>query len=189
MFGRSSRDGGVDGGDGMAGRRGIGPIVALVVLLAVACSGGGGSTTATSATSSDATPEPTRSEYLEAANARCAELNSASLELKQRFESGPQTPDAIAAAMRENAELLQSTVDDLRAIQQPAGDEATLEEILDEAARLAPLVRQLAVAADHRDQATFDAVAAEGNRVMVRVNEAFDAYGLVECAKSADDLA
>ena len=160
--------------------------VSPVLVVLVACSGSTTGDVSVVSTLPSA-EHPSKADYIAAANARCAELNSDSIALSKSYESGPDTPAATAAFLRQNADLIEITIDELRARPRPSGDEATLDEVYEKAAALPPVARDMATAVDQGDMQTYDVLDEKGDQVQDEANDASDAYGLTVCGSGSDD--
>ena len=134
----------------MAGGRGSRSMIrracgaAVVVALAVSLSGCGGSSgggDSSSPPTTTASAPPTKAAYLTEANAICAGMNSTAIDLSKDYGSKPDTPENQASALRANADLIDATVTQLRALPRPEGDEATLESAYDRASELSNAAR------------------------------------------------
>jgi hypothetical protein len=167
-----------------------GCFVALVVLSALvlgACSSDPSSSSATAATAAPTTGAPTttttpaviKADYVQQANALCAEMN-------QKVKALPlYSTDAavVAGEMEKGIAIVRDTLARLRALPMPAGDEATLEAyhaaIEANAAKADEVVAALRSGDGSRMAAADDALQADTKKV----NAMATAYGETECAK------
>ncbi len=143
--------------------------IALVVIgaaLAVGC-GGGDSGSSTSAALS-------KEEFISQADAICKQgnqdINAAGKEI---FGGGKPTQDQIDQFVNDSViPSIQGQVDDIRALTPPAGDEDTINNLLDDVESAL-------------DQAKSDPTVLTGNGSgpFAKANEEAQAYGLKECGK------
>lgn len=185
---------------------------ALVVALAASCTKTDStSTTATTATSAPATtaaagtastsakpssgdeasgsaPASTaadKASFLAAGNAICKKMNATSAELSKQYQSGAKTPAAVQKLLDANGDLIEGSVADLKALPQPAGDEAQLSSMYDSVLALAALSHQMATATGQQDDAAVQKLQTEGKAKQTAVNKQFTDYGLTECGKGS----
>jgi hypothetical protein len=155
------------------------------LLLAGACSSAdttsASSTTAPSSTTT-AAPVTTKAEFLEAGNAICAAVDAESTALSESYgPEGPDDPAALAAFLRAGADLVNGAIADLRALPQPAGDEAALEAMYADGEALTALVLEFGAAVEAGDMATAERLEPEVDAAQAANNADLTAYGLVEC--------
>lgn len=184
---------------------------ALVVALAASCTKTDStSTTATTATSAPPTaaagtastsakpssgdetsgsaPASTaadKASFLAAGNAICKKMNATSAELSKQYQSGAKTPAAVQKLLDANGDLIEGSVADLKALPQPAGDEAQLSSMYDSVLALAALSHQMATATGQQDDAAVQKLQTEGKAKQPAVNKQFTDYGLTECGKGS----
>ncbi len=103
-------------------------IGSVVVLLAVGVAGCGGGDDSTEAETS---PSLTKSEFIQQANAICAEGNKETDAVFGNFEKGEPKPEAETVIEQEFVPSIQMQIDEVRALGAPEGDEETVEEMLD----------------------------------------------------------
>lgn len=145
--------------------------IGSVALLAVGVGGCGGGDDTTEAETT--TTALTKAEFVKQANAICAEGNKETDAIFESFEKGEPKAEAETVIENEFVPSVQGQIDEIRALDAPEADEATVEEMLDLA------------------QADLDRIAEEPGMVVSgeEVDQFADfarvghPYGLTECDK------
>ncbi len=145
------------------------PLVALAAVgaaLASGCGGGGSSSSTTAALTKD--------EFIAKADAICKQGNQdVNAEAKKTFSQGQQPSQQQVTQFVNDALIpsIQSQVDGIRALTPPAGDEDTINAMLDDVESAL-------------DQAKQDpASVVSGGGTFAKANQEAQAYGLRECGK------
>lgn len=134
---------------------------------------------ATSAPGADLT------DFLAKGNAICATMNRQSEALSQQYKQGAKSPAATQKLLDANGDLIEKSVADLKALPQPAGDEAKLAGMYAEVDQLASMSHQMATAAGQGNAQLVNQLQADGKRQQTAANASFNAYGLTECGKGS----
>ena len=170
----------------MARRSRIAATIAMVVVgLSLAGCGASGDDKAAPPESTTAPAVPSKAEYLNTANALCAEMNSGAIALSKDYAAKSDTPANEAGALRANADLIESTITKLEALPRPAGDETVLATAFAKASQLPSAARDLATAVEQGDQAQIAALQASGDQAQTSANDAANAYGLTTCGSGS----
>lgn len=165
------------------GRRTLTACAVALVCLAGACgtdndsasSDGGTRTTASTATSKEA--------FLSSGNAICKDMNAKNATLSAKYPGGPKSYEDLASLMTANADLIESSVQQLKALPQPPDDASRLTAMYAEVDQLAANARQMSTAASRSDQAAVKALDEPSQQLQKKVNADFTQYGLTECGK------
>lgn len=128
---------------------------------------------------------PDKASFLEQGNAICKDMNQQSEGLSQQYEQGPKTPASTQQLLDANGTLIEQSVAKLKALPQPAGDEAQLAGMYSEVEKLASYSHQMATAAGQGNRQLVNQLQAEGKQQQTAVNASFNAYGLTECGKGS----
>ncbi len=139
----------------------------------------------TTTTPTTSAPGPTKEAYVARATAVCADMNAKTSEVGARYESLPRTPQNASALLRENADIIDSAVAELRDIPRPPADVATLESAYDAAAQITPAARAVADALDRGDLDEAKRLSLTADQLTRTANRAIDAYGLIECGSGS----
>lgn len=130
-------------------------------------------------------PRADLTDFLAKGNAICATMNQQSEALSQQNEQGPKSLAKTQSLLDANGDLVQKAVAELKALPQPAGDEAKLAGMYAEVEQLASLSHQMAAAAGHGNAQLVNQLQADGKRQQTAANASFNAYGLTECGKGS----
>jgi len=123
---------------------------------------------------------PTRAEFIERADARCAEADAETSELQP-----PKKPREVEPFLNQARTITQDLVDDLRALPTPEGDEQTIDSMLDKVEEALAKLPALLHASEEKDLA---AIQAEGQELQVLAQEAqriASEYGFEVCGRVA----
>jgi len=166
------------------------PQTAAVTTVAPAPSSTGASTTASpgdapTTASSGGAGTGDKAAFLTAGNAICKQVNDTSAGYSDQYQSGPKTPAALQKLLDANGVLIEDSVAKLKALPQPAGDEAQLAAMYEGVLKLASFSHQMATASGTGDNATVQRLQNEGKVQQKAVNAQFTAYGLTECGKGS----
>jgi hypothetical protein len=132
------------------------------------------------------TVDPAKQEFLDEGNAICTTMNGEiEVALEEFGPNGPESLDEFAAAVTVTTDLLEAAVADLRALEPPPGEEATIEDLLDSVDELVPLSRDFAEAFAAEDRVAIAELSDVLSRRTSEVNADFEAYGLDVCAQDA----
>jgi hypothetical protein len=167
-------------------------VVVLVVAAAVTACTSTSSTTATdpsagtSSTTSIATPTTAdKAGFLAQGNAICKAMDDRSLALTQQYQQGPKTRADLQQMLDGNGDLIELSVVQLKALPQPAGDEAQLSAMYADVERLASLSHQLATATGQGNRDLMSQLQTDGSQLQSATNAEANAYGLTECGKGS----
>ena len=143
----------------------------IAALLLAACGGGGNGASPTPTTTI------TKSDFVAQANAVCQVMND-----KIKAMTVPKN-DALksAAYFDESAAVVQDTLDHLRALPVPAGDDTTVQSIYSKVDALLVDVAKFSAALRAGDKPAVDALAVTVKADQTAANEASNAYGLTVC--------
>lgn len=156
-----------------------------MVLLAAACTADSETDDDESSGASESATDPASPEsisqvdYLVQANAACRLMN-------QRIEAlpDPEGPQDLLALLQENRAIIQSTLDELRALPQPEGQAGILENLFGMVDDILALADEQIALVESGDIAAADALNAQITAVADRANAAFIDYGMDVCGES-----
>lgn len=125
---------------------------------------------------------PSKSAYLAAGNAICADMNSASQQASQQIApNGPTTPEDTRLLLDHEADIIDQALLRLEALTPPTGDEATLKALYDEIDQLVGTARKASAALARGDLATAQSLLHQLDAQTAKANADSIAYGLTEC--------
>ena len=150
--------------------RGLVGIAAAGMLLLAACGG------------DDGRERLSKSEWIEQADAICAEADEGVDALTE-----PSTLDEIPEFTESASEISREALADLRALQPPEEDQATVDGMLDLVEQQIELGEQIGEAASDGDQEEVQRLAAEADPLEAEANERARQYGLEDCGEDEDD--
>lgn len=131
-------------------------------------------------------PNLAKAGFLQRGNQICAEMNSKSAALTASYgPGGPKTPSDTKDMLVKNAELFEGVIDQLKALDQPPGDEALLQSMYSEVIQMASLVRRIADAAGRGDKQMANDLLSQGDAINAKANRDYTDYGLTECGKGS----
>jgi len=132
----------------------------------------------------DEDPSPdgalTKPEFIAQADARCAEADAETKELRS-----PQKPAEVEPFVDKARAITQELVDDLRELPAPEGDQQTIDAMLDTVEEALQRLPALVQASKDKDLA---AVQAEGQKLQALAQEAqqiAEEYGFEVCGRAA----
>ena len=139
-------------------------VLAVLSLVLAGCGGGGDE-------------RLSQAEFEERANAICVEL-------ERTFDAmgEAETPAELMTQLETSEQQLTAAIADLRELEPPEESEAGYDRFLREADQLTQLVRDLRDAAATQNVARLEELAARGDRITERADEAAASVGLDECA-------
>jgi len=123
-----------------------------------------------------------KSEWIEQADAICAEADEGVDALTE-----PSTLDEIPEFTESASAISREALADLRALQPPEEDEATVDGMLDLVEQQIELGEQIGEAASDGDQEEVQRLAAEADPLEAEANERARQYGLEDCGEDEDD--
>jgi hypothetical protein len=145
-----------------------GALVALAVgVLVAGCGGGGGG------------GRLTKEGYIAAADAICKEASD-----KIDALGDPQTAEEVAQLADQVVEISEDQLAQLRALQPPEADEATINEAYDLIEQQIDIARQVGDAARANDPAKIQELVQEGQQINERADQIAVDYGLKECGSN-----
>lgn len=161
----------------------LGAVLALIVIVA-GCGGGGSSTAGTS--------EVTRATFIEEADAQCSSYQVQVAPIKAELEAlekvaepeSPQNEKQLGELLNEAREDAESELESIRELEVPAGDEATIERLLDTAEEGNTLAGEGATALEEGDTQRFGELASEGEAINQRATKMAESYGLKVCGQA-----
>lgn len=151
--------------------RGLAGIAAAGLLLLAACGGG-----------DDGGERLSKSEWIEQADAICAQADEDVDALTE-----PSTLDEIPEFTETASEISREALTELRALQPPEEDQATVDEMLDLVEQQIELGEQIGEAASDGDQEEVQRLAAEAEPLEAEANEKARQYGLEDCGEDEDE--
>jgi hypothetical protein len=167
-------------------------VVGLLLAATVTACTGTSPTTATdqsatsSSTTSIATPTTAdRAAFLAQGNAICKNMDDRSLALTQQYQQGSKRPADLQQMLDGNGDLIEQSVVQLKALPQPAGDEAQLSAMYADVEKLASLSHQLATATGQGNRDLMSQLQTDGSQLQTKTNAEADAYGLTDCGKGS----
>jgi len=161
-------------------------LLAALLLASVACASSSASTGSSAVVTPTTTGVTTKADYLVAGNAICKRMTDEQSAIARSYPGGkPTTPFQLTDALNKSADLVTSTLTQLRALPQPTGDAATLSALYTDVAGLAGLLSQMAVAVANEDSAARSSLSTQGDTLQAKANAEANAYGLTECGKSS----
>jgi hypothetical protein len=138
--------------------------------------------------------QPTRAEFISAADTYCKRANAQAKRLNARLVQAQQAATdeqgalrAIAPLLRDGVPFERARLRALRAIEPPPKDEATIERYLDLASRQTRIVERLADAAKDADVKRFAAAGTEQIRLRKRAESIAKSYGFKECGSRRNE--
>jgi hypothetical protein len=166
--------------------------VFVALLAAVAGCGGGGSSTGGSSSQSSESGKTTKAAFIEEADAACGEYQAEVLPIKAELEEGekvaePESPENLknlGELLNEARADSEANLEELRELDVPAGDEATIEKLLDTAPEGDVLAGEGATALEEGDIQTFGKLAQEGEALNNRATKMAESYGLKVCGQA-----
>lgn len=138
-------------------------------------------TTTTSSPAAQPTTAETKADYIARGNAVCDTFTQKQSALPT--PSGSALAD-VAPYIDQNVTLATDLLAQLKAIPQPAGDSAALQDVFTKFQATLDLLKQEAAAAHANNQSTFDTLDTQLNTSGDASNAAFNAYGLTVCGAS-----
>lgn len=146
--------------------RWFGFVVVLALLTAAACGGGGGSGTLTKA------------EFIKQADKICAVAND---ELDALPE--PQNLEEAENVLRTGATRTKKLLSDIRALNEPEADRATLEQIYSLVEQGIAKYEGAVAGIRSGNPAALDAIAQQGQALFDQANAASKTYGFKDCSE------
>jgi hypothetical protein len=140
------------------------------MLLLAGCGGGG-----------DGGERLSKDEWIEEADAICARADEEVGALTE-----PSTLDEIPEFTESASEISREALADLRALQPPEEDQATVDEMLDLVEQQIELGEQIGEAARDGDQEEVQRLAAEAEPLEGEANEKARQYGLEDCGEDEE---
>ena len=158
--------------------------LALAAVLLAGCGGSdeGGAATDTETTETTPTTEATisKEEFVEQADAICAESGDAQAEAQSALEAATDA-EQTASAYEGLAEVFEAVNEQIDSFGRPQGDEALIDELSSKQSEVASLVRDLAAAVRAEDQAEAEGIASDIDQLVAETGELIDGYGFEVC--------
>jgi hypothetical protein len=167
----------------------LGAVAAVLLgLMTMGCSSDEGSDPAAETLAPTTTSTPlaplSKDDYLAQGNAICQEMQTAIDEIDAQYgPDGPQTPADLASGVEATADVVEGSLEDLRALPAPVGDEETLAQMHDIVEDMAGMMRQFAAAAEAADDAEMSRIGGQIDALASAVNPLYADYGLAVCAE------
>ncbi len=111
-------------------RRLPGPAIAAALIVGLAAAGCGSSSSSSKSTGSTTTPAITKAEFLAKANSVCTQGNKQINQAGAKLGKSPSQAQVIAFVKGTDVPSIQAQIDYIRALGAPAGDQATVTNIL-----------------------------------------------------------
>jgi hypothetical protein len=129
--------------------------------------------------------EPTKQEYIAAADEICQQLYEQRDPLEDRAALAAQTGDLDAAVetFENAAAITENRFDELAELPRPEGDEDLLGSIYERGTRSADLARDAVTALSEGDDRAFAEASQEGARNSSSLNKAAVEYGFLVCGR------
>jgi hypothetical protein len=152
---------------GMKTPRTLPSLAAALLVTAAACGGTGGSAA------------PSKAAYITRADAICLKASRAERALPQ-----PGSNTQLAAYVKRVYGLERGVVQDVRALQPPAGDRARITAMLDQVDRALAFESDVEAAAATGNQSSINNAQAKGAKFLNRANVLAARYGFKECGNT-----
>jgi hypothetical protein len=160
-------------------------LVVGVALLAGACSSGGSKDSGTSTvTTAAAAGSDAKATFLTAANAICKSTNVKTAAVGDTLPKSP-TGAEQAVALDKSADIIAAAIVQMKALDQPGGDDAQLATFYQRSAQLIALTHQLADGFRADDSTRVTAIETKANTYDDQLTKAADAYGLRACGSGS----
>jgi ABC-type glycerol-3-phosphate transport system substrate-binding protein len=148
-------------------------LAALLAALALAACGGDGD-------DSGGGEQLSKQEFIEQADAVCAESADAEEAAQAKLESATD-PEEAADAYEEFGDVARGVNEEINALGRPEGDEKLIDDLAAKQEQLVALVDDLAAAVRAEDQAEAEAVGTELNTLSEEAGKILDSYGFEVC--------
>jgi hypothetical protein len=156
-------------------------LLTLMAVVAAGCGGDGGS-------DSEGAPDTlSKAEYIERADAICQQLYEQRSPLEVEAARAAQKGDTEAAAVnfQNAADITENRVREIKELPAPEGDEATVEQVFDQAAATVVIARRAATAISEQDGKALARESRLGLRATTRFNKSAISYGFLVCGRGA----
>ena len=155
-----------------------------LALAAVALAGCGGGDEGGAANDAETMPTTeatiSKEEFIEQADAICAESGDAQAEAQSALEAATDA-EQTASAYDGLAEVFEAVDEQIDSLGRPQGDEALIDELSSKQGEVASLVRDLAAAVRAEDQAEAEGIASDIDQLVAETGELIDGYGFEVC--------
>ena len=156
----------------------LGSAALALALAAVALAGCGGGDEGGAATDTEAVIS--KEEFIEQADAICAESGDAQAEAQAVLEAATDA-EQTASAYEGLAEVFGAVDEEIDSLGRPQGDEALIDELSSKQSEVASLVGDLAAAVRAEDQAEAQRIASDIDQLVAETGELIDGYGFEVC--------
>ena len=170
-----------------------GAAVGVVVALVAGCGSSSSSTsssTGSSATASTSAGAPTKAEFIARADSICRQSKTkydpqvkaakAALSAEQKQDSAANR-HALGAALNQEAQIAATVLNQLRALQPPPGDGATIGSYFDSVGTNINLAHQFVNAIDNNNVQALQTISQQLNRVTATAERQAKSYGFKVC--------